>query len=257
MQVGYQGISFIQFDNVNNTFLALEVYHFAKQLHSNSIAEQINEILAAENLLQQHFKKIFVTWCFDESIVVPHEYFNPANAKEMITLVYGDVEQSAVQNEIVLSQNLHTVYRVPAAVKNAITHWFPFCIQNHQNSLLINFGKANSNLMYCHFYPNSFTVLLRKNAQLQVIQNFDFNTPEDALYHLLNVCRSFGINAEQTTLTVSGMIDTDSNLYNELYKYFLQIDLAGLPDYYNYAEEIKNHPAHYFSHLFTTALCVL
>jgi hypothetical protein len=99
--------------------------------------------------------------------------------------------------------------------------------------------------------------VLRKNGQLQVIQNFEFNTPEDAIYHLLNICQSFETDATQTILTVSGMVDADSNLYNELHKYFLQINFADLPDNFKYTEEIKNYPVHYFSHLFATAICVL
>jgi len=257
VQAGKQGISFIQLDSDTNTFISLQVYHFAMHLTESNIAGEINSILSAEDLLQQHFKKIFVTWCFEENILVPNEYFNSSDAAAMIELVYGDASQATVQNEMVLARDLHTVYRIPAAVKNIFNHWFPFCIQSHQSSLLINFDRGNKNLCYCNFYPNTLTVLLRINGQLQLIQNFDFGTPEDAVYHLLNVCRNFAADPTQTALTVSGMIDADSNLYNELYKYFLDIQFAGLPDNFNYAGEISHYPKHYFSHLFATASCVL
>jgi preprotein translocase subunit SecA len=92
---------------------------------------------------------------------------------------------------------------------------------------------------------------------LQVIKNFEFSTPDDAVYHLLNICQSFEVDATKTGLIISGMVDANSNLYNELYKYFLKIDFTTLPENFNYTEEIKNSPAHYFSHLFATAACVL
>ena len=257
VQAGKQGISFIQLDSGSNTFIAVQVYHFAKHLSDNSIAEEIDSILNAAHLSQLHFKKIFVTWCFDESIVVPRQYFDTAYTKDMLDLVYGDASPAAVQHEMVLSQNLYTVYRVPVAVKNVFNNRFPFCIQNHQHSLLINLGKGSRDLLYCNFYPNHLTVMLRKNGQLQTIQNFEFSTPDDVAYHLLNVCRSFEIKAAQITVTLSGMIDADSNLYTELYKYFLNIGFAGLPGNFNYTEAIIEQPAHYFSHLFATASCVL
>jgi hypothetical protein len=256
IQVGKQGISFTQLDSYSNTFIAVQVYHFANHAGDNSIADAINDILSAGNLEQQHFKKIFVTWCFDENVLVPHEYFEANNIAGMLDLVYGDAAQSAVQHEPVLAHSLHSVYRIPVAVKNIFNHWFPFCIQNHQAALMINLGKGNKNLLYCNFYPGLLTVLLRKNGQLQLIQNFEFTTPEDAVYHLLNVCRSFEATAE-TNLMVSGMIDANSSLYTELYKYFLHIEFATLPGNFNYADAIKDQPAHYFSHLFATALCVL
>jgi Protein of unknown function (DUF3822) len=256
VQVGKQGISFTQLDIDSNTFIAVQVYHFEKHTTVNSIADAINDILSAGNFEQQHFKKIFVTWCFDENVLVPHEYFEGNDTAAMLNLVYGDAAQSAVQHEAVLSHSIYSVYRIPVAVKNIFNHWFPFCIQNHQGASMINLGKGNKNFLYCNFYPGSLTVLLRKNGQLQLIQNFEFNTPEDAAYHLLNVCRSFE-TAPEINLMVSGMIDADSSLYSELYKYFLHIEFATLPGNFNYVDAIKDQPAHYFSHLFATALCVL
>ncbi len=254
---GKQGMSFIQLDTESNTFISVLVYHFAKHLTAAAVAEEINNIVSAENLSQQHFKKIFVTWCFDENVLVPHEYFDAGSSKEMLELVHGDLMQGAVQNELVTTHNLHTVYKIPAAVKNIFNNHFPFCIQSHQSSSLINFEKNNKDLLYCNFYPEHLTVLLRKNGQLQIIQQYEYASPEDAVYHLLNVCQSFETDAAKTILTVSGMIDTDSSLYSELYKYFQAVNCADLPADFNYAEEIKSHPKHYFSHLFAIASCVL
>ena len=256
VQAGKQGISFIQLNDDSNTFFAVQVYHFTRHLADADIAAAINDILSSGNLHQQHFQKIIVTWCFEENIIVPFEYFDANHSGAMLQLVYGEASQAVPQHELILAHNLHTLYRIPVAVKNVFATWFPFCIQNHQSSLLINFEKVNRNLLYCIFYPNSFTVLLRRNGQLQVIQNFEFSSPEDVVYHLLNICRSFDA-AAPITLTLSGMVDANSNLYNELYKYFLQVEFAGLPGNFNYTDEIKEQPAHYFSYLFTTALCVL
>jgi Protein of unknown function (DUF3822) len=257
VQAGSQGISFVQLDTGSNTFTSVKVYHFLKSLTDSAIAEEINTILSAEDLMQQHFKKIYVTWCFDENILVPHEYFDSSNAGKMLELVYGDAMQTAVQNEPVPAHNLHTIYIIPVVVKNVFNTWFPFSIQTHQSSLLINIEKEKKDFTYCNFYHNYFTTVLRKKGQLQAIQNFEFNTPEDAIYHLLNICQSFETDATQAILTVSGMVDADSNLYTELHKYFLQINFADLPDNFKYTDEIKNYPVHYFSHLFATAICVL
>jgi hypothetical protein len=257
VQAGRQGISFIQLDSENNIFTAVMVYHFAKHLIDTQIAESIKNILNTEKFQQQNFKKIYVTWCFDETILVPHAYFDATNANEMLQLVYGDVIPGTVQNELVTSHNLHTIYKIPSFVKTIFNNWAPFSLQTHESSLLINFDKANKDLLYCNFYPEYLTVLLRKSGQLQAIKNFEFSTPDDAVYHLLNICQSFEVDATQTTLTISGMVNANSNLYNELYKYFVNIDFTYLPDNFNYTEEIKKSPEHYFSHLFATAACVL
>jgi Protein of unknown function (DUF3822) len=257
VQAGRQGISFVQLDSDSNTFTSVLVYHFAKHLADTKIAEAIKDIVSVEKFHLQHFRKIYVTWCFDENILVPQQYFDATNANEMLQLVYGDVMPGTVQNELVTTHNLYTVYKIPAAVKALFNNWVSFCIQSHESSLLINFDKATKDLLYCNFYPGHLTVMLRRSGKLQVIKNFEFSTPDDAVYHLLNVCQSFEVDATKIALTIGGMVDTNSNLYNELYKYFLKIDFTTLPENFNYTEEIKNSPAHYFSHLFVTAACVL
>ena len=257
VQAGKQGISLIALDADSNTFITVQVYHFAKHLSYSNIAEEINILLSADNLLQQHFKKIFITWCFDENILIPQQYFDSSTAAAMLQLVYGDASACTVQTELVLTQNLYVAYNIPAVVKSVFNNWFPFAIQTHQAAALINIDKEQKDVLYCNFYPNHLTVLLRRGGQLQVIQNFEYNTPEDAVYHLLNVCQSFETAAIQTGLTVSGTIDADSSLYTELHKYFLEITFTKLPDNFSYTAAINNYPPHYFSHLFAIASCVL
>ena len=257
INAGMQGISFTEWDKESNTFSGVLVYHFSKQLSKNEIAAEIETILNHEETLQKTFAKVRVIWCFNESILVPNEYFDKATRNEMLALVYGDDTKGVVKDELVLKHQLHNVFSVSAAIENSITKKFPYCLQTHQSSLLVDINANEKDILYGHFYTDSFTVLLRKQGQLQVIQNFEFGTPEDALYHLLNVCQRFEVDAAATVLTACGMIEGGSNLYNELHKYFAAIQLYALPENFNYAAAIQEYPAHYFSHLFATASCVL
>ena len=256
INAGEQGISFIEWDQDTNTFISVIVFHFAKQLTINEIAEDIENILKSETLLQKVFAKTEIIWCFNESILVPNEYFNKSIRKETLDVVFGGIKQSSIKDELVLKYHLHNVYSINADIENKVTKHFSNSIQTHQSSLLIDIEPNERDLLYCHFYSDSMTIVLRKQGQLQVIQNFDFNTPVDVVYQILNVCRSFEVEAAAIVLTVSGMIDADSNLFTELYKYFASIKFYTLPSNHNYGAEIKEQPAHYFSHLFALASCV-
>jgi hypothetical protein len=110
--------------------------------------------------------------------------------------------------------------------------------------------------VYCIFNTGQLTLLLQKEGKLQAMQNFSYKTPEDAAYHLLNLCRSFETGVKDVTVHLTGMIDAASALYAELYKYFLNIFFEALPEEYEYPEKVRKHPSHYFSHLFAIAKCV-
>lgn len=98
--------------------------------------------------------------------------------------------------------------------------------------------------------------MLCKEGKLQAIQNFTYNTPEDIVFHLLNVCKAFDVEAGTARLCLSGMVDKKSNLYAAIYKYFLHIEFDNLPANFTVAEELKSVPPHFFSHLFYQAICV-
>ena len=89
-----------------------------------------------------------------------------------------------------------------------------------------------------------------------MIRNFNYQTPDDAAWCLLNICSRFEVDPNDTVLHLSGMIDTGSALYAEVHKYFLHIELEGLTEKAEYADQIIKQPAHYFSHLFASVLCV-
>ncbi len=257
INAGQQGIAFTEWDKENDIFLSVLVFHFTKQLSKNEVAAAIDEILQTEALLQKHFVKTEIIWSCTESILVPNSYFDKTLRKDTLGIVYGDLNDAIIKDELVLQHQLHNVYAVPAKIENSITQKFPYGIQTHQSGLLLDIEPNEKDLLYCHFNTDSLTVLLRKQGQLQVIHNFEFNTPEDVVYHVLNVCQQFDVDAAGTVLTVSGMIDAKSNLYNELYKYVPSIKFLALPGNHNYADAIKEYPEHYFSHLFALASCVL
>jgi hypothetical protein len=221
------------------------------------VVAAIDEILQSEALLQKHFIKTEIVWTCAESILVPNAYFERSVREETLGIVYGGLKDAAIKDELVLKHQLHNVYAVPAKIENRITQMFPYAIQTHHAGLIVDFEPNEKDLLYCHFNTDSLTIMLRKQGQLQVIQNFEFNIPEDVVYHILNLCRNFDADAAEAVVTVSGMIDEKSNLYKELYKYVGTIRFYELPVKHNYAEALKEYPAHYFSHLFALASCVL
>ena len=96
-------------------------------------------------------------------------------------------------------------------------------------------------------------VSLIKDGKHQLINSFNYRTAEDVTYTLLNICQQFEV--ENIDLEISGLLEKNSALYKEIYKYFQTIDLIFLPENKNYNEEITQHPSHYFSHIFALDSC--
>ena len=110
--------------------------------------------------------------------------------------------------------------------------------------------------MHCIFFHNSIKVFLFNGPALQLVQQFNYDTPVDAAYHLLNCCEQYNLAAAEITLMLSGMIDEQSKLYTELYRYFLSIEFEQTDKEIELHDRIKFYPSHFFSHLTGLASCV-
>lgn len=255
IEAGPMGISFTIL-NTGNCFQAVVIYSFPNKLTEAEINEELQEILNTEPLLKKQYKEKQLIWCFPESILVPPALFEKENSSEMLNLVYGDAKKTSLQHDFLYKHNLHNAYRVPRHTGQIISGSLPSVPQSHQYSLLVNRGQKEGNRLFVLFYTGSLTLMLHKEDRLQVIQHFPFHTPEDTVFHLLNVCRAFDVAPDEVRLCLSGLIDKKSNLYAAIYKYFLDISFDEIPAGYTTAEELKPYPPHFFSHLFYEAICV-
>jgi Protein of unknown function (DUF3822) len=255
IEIGQQGV-FIVVWNDKKEFLTLTVYSFSKQFTTAEIFENVDYILKKDKLLQHEYNKVYVVWSFNHQIFLPHEIFNDDICKPSFELVYGNVINVAIKKDWMYHKQIHNIYGVATEICNIVEEKFSKALHSHQYSLIVNDVKDADELLYVIFYAHSFTVFLLKNKELLAVQNYEYKVAEDVVYHLLNSCKSFLINAEKVTLKISGMIDTESNLFREINKYFYTIVLETPPEDFLYSPEMQKNLPHLFSHLYNIASCV-
>ena len=227
IEAGPAGISFVA-EDANGHFPTLIVYAFPFDMNAIGLAKELEEILQKEPLLQKQFKKTDIVWAFPEAILVPNEYMNQDHAGDMLNLVYGDLNAGEMRSDFMFKHNLHCAYRVPQPVADVMSRHFLYANQTHQYSLLPELCAIDGEQLYVIFYNNRLTAMLHKEGSLQVIQSLLYQSPEDAAYHLLNICQSFDMAIDKLLLKFCGMIDEQSNLYTALYKYFINIQFVGM-----------------------------
>jgi hypothetical protein len=117
-------------------------------------------------------------------------------------------------------------------------------------------AKDEEEYMKTVFYSDKMVVIIFKNGQLQLIQTFPYHDSKDPAYHLLNCCQQLKLDPEKLVFEASGLVERQSALYNELYKYFLQLSFEHIEDNIIITDELKEYPLHYFSSLLKMAVCV-
>src|SRR5260221_646131 len=139
-------------------------------------------------------------------------------------------------------RKIYNIFRIPHAVHDTITENLRGAIFTHQYSTLLKQLPGQGEILKVIFYQNKIVVALLMGGMLQIVQTFKYTTATDIIYHMLNICEQF--RTKEIKVKISGMIEKDSALYIEIYKYFLHIDFDNLPSDLSYDERIKELPNH-------------
>ncbi len=250
-EINSDGIAYVFKNDINKKFHGLSVFHFAGKV---DIAAQLTEIFNDQPLLHKSYKKTFIYYTFAESVLVPAELYTPENNEGILNTLYGDLFEETVAVDVLSEAKIYNVYRIPIAIQQAMVNQFPSGSFGHHYSSLIKQGLSGEDRLKLIFYRDSFIVVLAKGEELQLINSYTYKTATDVIYHLKNICEH--ANMIDPALSLSGMIPRDSALHKEITHYFPQITFDELPEGYEYHQRLRELPHHYFSHLFSLALCV-
>ncbi len=255
VQMGMHGMAYVVINN-DGACMALGTYPFPAGSNAEAGAAYLKEIVSAQQLLQQPFRKMHIVYTYTSAVLVPHQYMKHELKKDMLELVHGDVNDGDIKADYMYRHHLYNVYSVPRQVEQAVGYLFAADNTTHLYSLLPDVLKDGGDALYCIFNGQHFTVMLLKESKLQLIQTFDFKTPEDVAYYLLHLCESFVLSPAEVRLHLNGMIAVSGNLYQEISKYFMHLQLGTLPGAFTYPKSMDEYPPHFFSHLFVLASCV-
>lgn len=188
---------------------------------------------------------------FPQSVLMPSaaEFVN----ENLATVVYR--EKLAVScTDGIRERKIVNNYLVPSAVHSAIKKNFPHSPFYHAYTpYLKNTDPTAPDHISAHFSPGSCRVIVVKNNLLQLAQIYSYAAPLDIVYVLLKIFTEFQLPKNETVIYLSGLIEKNSALYEDLYAYFMNLEFAvpATP-----AVEGEDYPAHYFTSLANLAKCV-
>lgn len=223
-----------------------------------SHAHALREIIYGQDMLQHPFRQTICLYNFSECTLVPDEIYNSDINNDLTDVLFGNLRKNLVLTEKHHEAVAHTVYRVPSNIHSLVHQKFPNGSYWHLYSLWLKAMKdsasADKEVIELIFTSDKMLVAVFKEAQLQLLQSVPYSTPEDVVYQLLNYCHEFSISPEECLVIVSGYIDEDSALFNEMKKYFLKLQFDQLIG--SDQARLGEYPVHYFSYLQKIAACV-
>lgn len=225
----------------------------------NPLKDQLRDIIHAEPWFRETVKTVNLVYNTGHAQLVPGHMTDPEAQKAVLDLLLGQTPAERFFSETDTSHQTIVLYRIPQELQDYFESVFPEGTRWHSYVLQLRKLTAGGNTGTCfqlNFCSNKFTLCVTQNGKLLLLQDVPFEQPEDISWFLLGFTTRSGFEREEVRLVVGGLIDSNSVLYQELEKYFLQVELQSLPDVFSGVPALQAYPAHYFSPLLNLALCV-
>lgn len=178
------------------------------------IKEQLSNEFGTNSIFQNDFDEISLSWSSNKTTLVPNAIFSESNPQAIFKLCYGDNESDVDYNRI-SELSLVNVYEIPEWIKRFFVIKFPRINIQHEGSVVLRkVLHENAFKLKCTIvvYKNHFQLIISKHNELVFYSNFDFQTSEDVIYHVMFVLQ------QKELITESGSIELIDGLgvHNEV-----------------------------------------
>jgi hypothetical protein len=259
IEVGEKTFSYVIYHKEQRRFIGLRQYNL-DYTPGKTMLENMLEIITNDEVLQTQFRDAFIIYNYTDSNFLPEKVFHIELTQPVTEVVYGNARKGLLLSEKVIGWKMYNIYRVPREIHALLQRKFSSGNYWHYYTLLLYDDQvqpsADEQVIKMVMRADQFLVAVYNGSTIQLIQSYSYQTPDDVSYYLLAICNRFHISQDKVTLIVSGLLDEQSRLYQELLKYFLQVQWDRLPETVKLDESFNTFPSHYFSPLLKMALCV-
>ncbi|MFZ9661436.1 MAG: DUF3822 family protein [Chitinophagaceae bacterium] len=231
-------------------FVALEHYN----LKTFSISE-LKEMFQSNIYVKQSYLNVNIFYNFPGANLIPERFYDAEQSGVLLELMNGDLNDRITLHDELSSKSIYTVYDVNMELHQEMVRIFPDARFSHFISVFISRDVyLPGAFLDIAIYPDNFIIGFWKLGKLQLAQYYDYDYPEDITYHILNVLTQWNCETEDVQISLGGIIETQSPIYNEILKYFPKVSLHQRPIHFRYDFEFDRYPQHYFSTIFSLAL---
>ena len=228
---------------------AFELFRFTDSPDKKSFEAIFAEVKLVSALIGRSYAATQVIWESPDALCMPGRYFTEELLDEYTETIIGAT--GGTESRYADSEDKKLLYVVSSSRLQVVQQHFPGAEQFHKQQLFLK-NDQNKNdehkndRAHLLFYEGHFLLAAYRDDQLQLMRSFVYETPEDVVYHLLNIVSLGAFNLQKTIFSIAGLIDLDSSLYAELYKYIPVLQVERADDRMFNNEAFSEYPSHYF-----------
>jgi hypothetical protein len=193
IRINSDGFSLSVFDESESL---ISTQHVSAALFTLS-SDEIVRILSAET--QLNYQNIKLICESDKYIFIPTPIFTPEEATDFLTFQHKKEKNERVVCNTIPAWETVNSFTIPATLEQALSRLFPGASIEHQISwLLTNKIKPQlGNSVSIWVRQKKMDIIALKESKLQLMNSFNYQTPEDFTYHALNIIEQLSLDIEK------------------------------------------------------------
>lgn len=252
LEAGTEHIALTAFHDNKVASRNFEFYGFDANDNFENI---LSQVYAQSAFFKRDYRQVRIIWENARAQYIPAVLYD----EEMDDPIYSFTAKNTAAQKRLLQKN--DVFAIPFSADedkyNLLRKTFPDAASTHKYYEIIRRSPASPNDDKLHllviFYPDHFIITGNKNGKLQFINSVNFSSGTDVVYYLLNAAKQLDTSISETLVTLSGLIDGDSILFQEVYKYIPHIDVDSADNAAFLKENFGEYPSHFFVPFFKYA----
>jgi hypothetical protein len=244
--------------NASGDLVSLFELYTSKQTTDPSFLESV---LASEKLIGIQFSDVIFIHNQKEMVLVPSSLYKENLNAILIETIHGDQKEYSISVDDVHQWELHNVFGSSTEMLELVRNKYPQARQvQYMSACLRGIFLADrtgvNQRIKLYVLPSCVNLVVLKRDHLQIAKSFFYETPEDIIYHLMNVVDKYGFDTSEVILEVSGLLDSSSGTWKELSKYFLNLSTEKHPSFSAENAKTTDLPSHYFTPFLLVPTCV-
>ncbi len=262
LQLDADGLSFSILDKKRNCFCALVKYSFGKYSTEEKKEEAISIILAEDPILNDiRFNDVSLSYGNSPAALVPEAVFNPDDSRKYLSFNQHVSEGTEIYIDKLKAAEAVNVFSVEDQIISLIKEKFSQIKIHHRSSgliesLLFQYRSESSKIAIVNIGQKQFELVVTQGKDLVYYNSFNYQTPEDVIYHILFVCEQMDMNPTSFSLMLTGEINRHASIYELITRYIKNVKFSERNPAFDYSFSLKEIPSHSSYSLFAQGLCV-
>lgn len=258
-QLEEQQYSYAVYDKRKGTLQVLKTVGFNTANHADGIS-RLKVSLTSDDILQAPFGEIKLALTDVAFTLVPRVLFEEAHAAAYLSMHAPLAPEDQVMVNQVRGVFIRNVFSVPGWAHNYFQDLFHAPKFFHVGTALLETATRNRDQfadqhLILDIKPGMLYILYYEKKEFMYMNSFRFVNKDDFLYYVLLIAEEYALDRESCQLALSGEIIPDAQLYDELWKFFRNIQFVTAHEHIRLPEELQEKPMHMFNSLLSLDLC--